>query len=199
MVKDTTKPKNKKTKKVSKKKSKPIQQKKKYIFEAIGDTLNTKQELFCQYMVKNRATFDNATQSYALAYGYDLDNASRDVIYSEPDASGFKKVLEDSEYNRYMNSCSVMGYNLLRNIKIDTRIKELLREIFTEETIDNELSWLMAQREDPSVKMAAIREVNKLKGRIIDRVKFEDMTPDPEYKDKTNSLLGGFLKRVSKK
>lgn len=108
--------------------------------------LKPQHEMFCQYYTGAPETFGNAVQSYAKAYNKDV------TIHSE------------------YSSCRTAGNRLLTNDDITARINELLDEIILNDaTVDSELGWLIKQREDRSAKVQAIREYNKLKGRITDK------------------------------
>ena len=108
-------------------------------------SLNAKQQLFCHYYTEG-PTFGNATLSYAEAYGHNLD--------TEP---------VDKKQEHY---CAVAGSRLVRNDEISARIRELLNQKMNDKAVDAQLSWLIFQRGNLSVKLAAIREYNNLRSRI---------------------------------
>lgn len=135
--------------------------------------LNIKHKRFCELYVKNKDLFGNATRCYALAYNFNLESLSRDSIFSLPDENGKTELLEDSPFTKAYNICSVEGVRLLSYPKINDYINKLLNELMTEENADAELSWVMQQRTDLGPKVQALREFNKLKGRIIDHSKVE--------------------------
>jgi hypothetical protein len=123
--------------------------------------LTTKQELFCQLYASDREFFGNGVQSYIEAY--------------EPDQS------KPNWYNVARASAS----QLLANINVCNRINELLEDGgLNDSFVDKQLYFVIAQHEDKSSKVAAIREYNKLKTRIIDRIdhttKGKEM-PQPIY------------------
>ena len=107
--------------------------------------LNEKQELFCQLYSKNRETFGNGTMAYATAYGIDPEN--KDSIASARSSAS----------------------TLLTNPNILERVNELLGDI-TDEEVDQELAFVIRQNYELPSKVAAIREWNKVKGRIIDKI-----------------------------
>ncbi len=117
----------------------------------ITDQLTIKQELFCQYMVNNSKTFDNATQAYAVAYEYNLSNLD-----------DTKKIDSFKAYR----ICSTCGCQNLRKPKIIGRIAALLNELSTDHIVDSQLAFLILQNGNLKVKVAAIKEYNRLKGRI---------------------------------
>lgn len=114
------------------------------------DALNPKQEMFCRLYATNRVYFANATLSYAAAYELNIED---------------KKVY---------NTASMAGSRLMGNDKILKRINELLGAI-TNEEVDQELAYVIKQNDELSSKVAAIREWNKVKGRIVDKI---DATSD---------------------
>ena len=126
--------------------------------------LNLEQELFCQYYTKNREVFGSAVQSYALAYGYDLDILSKEKPVLEIKENG-TKIFGTSEYEKAYSVCGVNGSRLLKLTKINARVQKLLNELLTEEFVDSELAKVVAQDYKPDAKIRAINEFNKVKGR----------------------------------
>lgn len=132
-----------------------------------NDNLNPQQEAFCQYYTQIRDTFGNATRAYAEAYGYDLDGApDDDAIYETVD--GKEKCVQESTYTRMEAVCASAGSRLLRNVKIDRRVKELLAAI-PNETIDARLNEIIIKGRDTD-SINAIKELNKLRQRITEKV-----------------------------
>jgi hypothetical protein len=124
--------------------------------------LNEKQELFCQLYATDREFFGNGVQAYIEAY--------------EPDTS------KPNWYNGARASAS----RLLSDVNIYTRINELLEDGgLNDVNVDKQLQFLINQQDDKSTKLQAIREYNKLKQRIIDRI---DHTSKG---DKIVPILGG--------
>lgn len=151
------------TKKKPKKPGKPNESK-------IGRKLTPKQELFCQLYVNNKLLFGNATLCYAQAYAYKLDSLSTEAIYREEfdeETEQAKNIkVDDSPYDKAYRVCQVTSSQLLSNPIINDRINDLLYEMMSEKNVDTELTWLMNQRTELGPKVQAIREFNKLKGRI---------------------------------
>lgn len=109
--------------------------------------LNPKQELFCQLYATEKEFFGNGVQSYIEAY--------------EPDTS---------KPNWYKSAC-VCASQLLSNIKVCQRITELLEDgMLNDLNVDKQLSLVIMQNSDLSSKVAAIREYNKLKTRILTKI-----------------------------
>jgi hypothetical protein len=122
--------------------------------------LNPKQEKLCQLYASDREFFGNGVESYVEAY--------------EPD---------QSKKNWYKTACSAAS-RLLRNVKVSERINELLEQGgLNDQAVDKQLSFLIAQHADFKSKLGAIREYNKLKSRIVERVdhttKGENIAPNP--------------------
>lgn len=133
--------------------------------EEQNSELNEKQELFCQLYASDREFFANGTESYIEAYGIDT---------SRPGA-----------YNSARSSAS----RLLTDVNILKRINEILEGgNLNDSFVDKQLEFVITQNADFSSKIAAIREYNKLKTRIIDRIdhttKGKEM-PTPIYGGKS--------------
>ena len=109
---------------------------------------NQRRELFCRYFTQNDELFNNATLSYAEAYEYKLDELSEEAVYSEPDEKGHREKIDDSEYTKAYNVCSVNGHRLLRSAKIQERIVALRNELLKDDIVDSELSKVIKQNKD---------------------------------------------------
>lgn len=133
------------------------------------EVLNPKQELFCQFYVMNDELFGNATLSYAEAYDYKLDTLSKERPILSTDDLGNPKEYGESEYDLAYNVCAVTSSRSLRSAKVQLRVRELLNELLKDDVVDSELAKVIRQNHKLESKMAAIREYNKLKGRIIDK------------------------------
>lgn len=105
--------------------------------------LNAKQERFCQLFV-SKEFFGHGTESYAEAY---------DISLSEN-----------------YNTAAANASRMLKNANILERINELLESNgLNDEFVDKQLLFLITQSSDFSQKMAAIREYNKIRARIVNR------------------------------
>ena len=151
----------------------------------IGDVLSPKQERFCVLYTQNYELFGNATLSYAEAYGYDLESMDRDdAIYKlntgeEVDQKTYDDLpsektkraecIKESTYKRYYDLCSSYGSRLRRNDKIQTRCRELLNAFMIDNVIDARLTEIILKGKDQD-SINAIKEYNKLKQRITERV-----------------------------
>jgi len=117
----------------------------KQIEEEVRPKLNEKQELFCQLYATSHEYFGNGKLSYMLAYGMNIDDKAQH------------------------NSAAASASKLLTNLNVASRVAELLGAI-TEEIVDAELAYVIRQREELPSKVAAIREWNKVKSRVTDKL-----------------------------
>lgn len=106
--------------------------------------LTLKEERFAQLYV-SKEFFANGTHAYAEAFGVDLS----------------------TNYN----SAKVRASQLLTKANICTRIDELLDDAgLNDNFVDKQLLFLIQQHSDFNPKLGAIREYNKVKGRITDKI-----------------------------
>jgi len=137
--------------------------------------LTPQQELFCRFYTQNEALFGNATLSYAEAYNFDLDSLSDERPCdgdSDEEGKDHKHTVDcpPSEHTIAYQTCSSNGSRLLRTAKVQARITALLNQMLRDEIVDSQLAKLILQDAKPEAKIAAIREYNKIRNRIIDRV-----------------------------
>ncbi len=132
------------------------------------EDLVPKQELFCRYYTQNNELFGNGTLAYAEAYEFNLDELSKEKPVTETDDKGKPIEWGDSEFTLAYNTCSVNASKLLRSTKIQDRMTVLLNEYMKNEVVDAELVKVIIGGKD-SDKVAAIKEYNKLRQRIIDK------------------------------
>jgi len=154
--------------------------------EKILQKLNANQELFCHIYTQNTYLYGNGTLCYAQAYKIPLESLpTDDAIYSDPDTeTGLREKIKDSSYQTAYDNCSAAASRLLRNAKVNDKIKELLVNSMTDSEVDSELIHTIKQREDYSAKMRAITEYNKIKQRITQKT---DITTQGEKV----SVIGG--------
>jgi hypothetical protein len=113
----------------------------------VWETLNQKQELFCEYYSSHKEFFGNWVQAYLEVF---------DIDRSKP--------------NWYKTAC-VCASQLLSNPKVYIRVNELLEEQWlNDQFVDKQLLFLISQQEDKTNKLSAIKEYNKLKQRITDKI-----------------------------
>ncbi len=138
--------------------------------------LNPDQERFCQLYATDREFFGNGVESYLEAYEESIDR---------------------TKPNWYKTACASAS-RLLSNAKVYTRINEIMEECgLNDIAVDRQLSFMIAQQADFTNKMAAIKEYNKLKQRIVDRM--DVRVEQRPFEDKTEAELQAILdgKRAS--
>ena len=110
------------------------------------DELNVKQIKFCENYV-SKEFFGSGVESYIAAYGVDMTKKGA------------------------LNVAYASASRLLSNVKIYTKINELLeKDGLNDLHVDKQLLFIINQHSDMSSKIAAIKEYNKLKNRIINRM-----------------------------
>jgi hypothetical protein len=115
--------------------------------ELTTDELNLKQEAFCQLYATEKEFFGNGVESYMEVY---------DIDTSKP--------------NWYKSACAAAS-RLLSNVKVSKRINELLEEQgLNDSFVDKQLKFLLTQHADFKSKLGAIKEYNKLKQRITEKI-----------------------------
>jgi phage terminase small subunit len=111
--------------------------------------LNEKQKEFCRLYV-SKEFFGNGVQTYIEVY---------DIDQKKP--------------NWYQTAC-VCASQLLSNPKVFNHINELLEEQgLTDQFVDKQMLFLIQQHADLTNKLGAIKEYNKLKGRITEKIQKE--------------------------
>jgi hypothetical protein len=145
---------------------------------APDEQLKAKRELFCRCYAQNTELFGNATLSYAEAFGYDLASLDRERVYKlDEDGKETSEVEVPSEYDKAYHVCGVESSKLLKNPEIQGRITTLLNELLKDEVVDSQLAKLIVQDVELPVKIRAISEYNKLRGRIIDKTQQVNRLP----------------------
>lgn len=108
--------------------------------------LNLKQKQFCKLYVSSEF-FANGVQSYIEAYNIDLS--------------------KDGAYRSAINS----AFNLLTKADILLYINELLELTGLNNTfVDKQMELLITQNADFGSKLGAIKEYNKLKSRVTEKI-----------------------------
>ena len=122
--------------------------------------LNEKQKLFCQLYATDREFFGNGVQAYIKAYNINL---SKSGAY---------------------NGARTDAYRLLTKAYILEYIRKIM-ELggLNNERVDKELLFLIEQDAEFGTKLGAIKEYNKLKDRIENKLKLEG---DVTYTFKSN-------------
>lgn len=120
------------------------------------EKLNAKQELFCLLYTSDREFFGNGVETYVEVY--DVDQSKR---------------------NWYKTACAAAS-RLLSNVKVMDRINYLLdKQGLNNNFVDKQLKFLISQHADFSSKLGAIKEYNKVKGRIIDKAEVSGLDGKP--------------------
>jgi len=116
--------------------------------------INAQQELFCQYWTSPTEFYGSGVESYLAAYHKDPSNKKdRATAYVQASA-------------------------LLTNLKVLARIDSLLSlDGFNDQNIDKELLFIIKQSKDFGSKLGAIREYNKLKARVTERIEHSMTAP----------------------
>ncbi len=130
----------------------------------IGAGLNPQQELFCIYYTQHRDCIGNGVKSYAAAYDYDLEGADKD---DEEWENG--KKTERSTYDKMVSVCGSGAHHLLKNPKIETRIRQLFGDMLQDGIVDQKLSEIIVSGKHADA-IQAIREYNKLKQRVTEKL-----------------------------
>lgn len=109
--------------------------------------LTLEQEMFCQYFTSPTEFYGNGVQSYASAYNLDLTDS------------------------RSYNTAKSRASQLLTSVNVINRINDLLDVSgFNDQNIDKQLLMIISQSADFHAKLGAIREYNKLKTRIVEKL-----------------------------
>jgi len=135
------------------------------------DKLKPKEELFCQYYATGGSgSFGNGRKSYSLAFGKKIETEKQ------------KKV------------CDTLSLRLLGKVGILTRINGLLNKLINDEVVDRELAFTMTQRDNLHAKVSAISEYNKVRGRIITKIKhkFEGVS-DEALTERAAEIIAGVI------
>lgn len=109
--------------------------------------LVAKQEKFCKLYASDAEFFGNGVESYAAAYGKVVTNKKDYMV------------------------CAAAASRLLKSVKVLDRINELLDSSgLNDQHVDKQLAFLITQSADFKTKLGGIKEYNKLRGRIIDKL-----------------------------
>lgn len=127
--------------------------------ESVGKKLTKRQLLFCKLFV-SEDFYGNGTQAYLEVY---------DIDHSKPN---------------WYKTATAAAARLLANVRVCAQINKLLEDGgLNDNFVDKQLLFLLTQNADYTNKAAAIREYNKLKSRITDKV--EVTLPKPIYDGKS--------------
>lgn len=133
-----------------------------------------KQEFFCELFTTNTLpTFwGNGGASYEFAYGHTdrIVELERQIKGTKKDRKGKTKVDCEREIVKIKNTCRSAASHLLTNYNIKLRNGYLLDQLASHSIVDRELLYLIQQRADNGVKMAAIAHHDKRTQRIREKV-----------------------------
>lgn len=132
------------------------------------EKISPKEELFCQYYSKSGQAFGNARLAYSLAFG--------------------KAFLTDAQ----KSVCDTLSQRLFRKVLIYKRCDDLMKETIDDATADSELEYVIKQRENLHAKVSAISERNKVRGRIIQKHKFEGVS-DEALAERAAEIIAGVI------
>lgn len=128
--------------------------------------LSPRQEMFCRLYATDQEFFANGVQSYIRAY--------------KPDQSTL----------RWYDHARVRASAILGEERILNRINELLEiQRLNDPYVDKQLGFLIHQHSDLSVKLGGIREYNRLKSRIEQKIKLSGKVENVLTPEQLNELL----------
>lgn len=112
--------------------------------------LNVCQTLYCEYYVNHPEARNNQTLAYAMAYHKNID----------------------ADEDKYI--CTAAASNLMRKPYIRDYIRELLQAVIAmPEVVDAELTRAIYQDSNTPAKVQAIKEYNRVNGRVSDDKKVD--------------------------
>lgn len=157
-----------------------------------------KQELFCDIFTTNTLPrfWANGQHSYEFAYGYtdriqkvedEIDEIRKLTLQPKSkrkgkSLAGLMREIEakKEEIKKMNNTCRACAPVLLARPSIKKRCGYLLDKLATHLIVDRELTYLIQQRDDNTVKMSAIAHHDKREQRIRERIdikhEFEPIT-----------------------
>ena len=128
------------------------------------EKLNITQQRFCELYASDKEFFGNGVRSYVEAYNIPIE-----------------------EYN----GAKVSACQLLTNPNVLKYISELLTlDGFNDSNVDKQLLFVIEQHIEFGAKVAAIKEYNKLKKRIAEKIELSGVNGNPiEVIDYKKSLI----------
>lgn len=134
---------------------------------------NAKHELFCMLYagMASKKYFGNATQCYLHVYGGEEELLTIQDEIDETFESGDPETINErrrlkSRKKQVEHSANVSGTRLLVNASVRKRAEWLLDQALSDSESDREMAYVIRQRDDLMSKVAAYREVAKVKERI---------------------------------
>lgn len=118
--------------------------------EIVWEKLTLRQEQFCRLYATEKEFFGNWVQAYLEVY--DIDTTKK----------------------WWYDTARVCASQLLTNPNVYNRINDLLDEQgLNDSFVDKQLLFLLSQQDDKWSKLWAIKEYNKLKQRITDKIEMD--------------------------
>ena len=127
------------------------------------DKLTPRQERFCRLYFSSGEFFGNGVWSYIVAYDYDIPLIGLSSL--------------NTAQKKAYSVARSGAYDILTKPYIIKEGKKILDSLIESEVVDRELVKVILQNKDLSSKVSAIREFNKLKGRIQNKL---DLTSKKE-------------------
>jgi hypothetical protein len=118
-------------------------------------SLTERQELYCQAFTNEGETMNNQIKSYAFAFDYTLPLKEDGSIDTN-----------SSEYK----TCSVSASALMRDPKIQARIRAVFMELYNDDTFWDSQITRIARTGNNADILASTRHRNDLKARIVKKV-----------------------------
>lgn len=122
---------------------------------AVELELSPQEVKFCEIFWTDNACMGNGTRSYAKAYEISLEQ-----LEGESEQETKRRYSDTSSY------CS----RLLNQSRIKQYLTLLIQNSFNNQAVDDELAKLIRQNAKLEPKLGAIREFNRLKQRILDKI-----------------------------
>lgn len=120
------------------------------------ELLNPNEKMYCQLYFGGGEYFGNGVWSYIKAFNFDVPLLP----------ISFLKTKEKKKYNVARSGSS----DLLAKPHIINEGNKILDSLFKEEIVDRELTKIIMQDKDKMSKNVAIREFNRLKSRVSDKI-----------------------------
>lgn len=114
-----------------------------------GEELTEKSKFAVWFYIHDKDCFGNYTKAYQKAYGVKYDVAKS------------------------------AGPRLFAKVCIVEYKNKVLDELITNAEIDRELMYVIKQNKDQRAKVSAVSEMNKLKGRILEKAEVKHILPKP--------------------
>lgn len=150
--------------------------------------LDEGKELFCLYYTSNTTPrfFRHGQNCYAMAYGH---QSKLDAIEEDLELPTKRRTFKDSrkrilttaelesEKKRILNTCRSLASRMLHQKDIAERIEHLFDSLIKNEVIDRRLVQIGMQDNDLAPAVAALKELNTVKGRHKDQGGDGDTSP----------------------